>query len=83
MQKAVKDFADHYALLDNIIAAQLPPPLGDGEFTLYIVMERADCGTKRAAAIIRDAVAAGQMEYIGKRRGKHGHALDAWRVVKK
>ena len=75
--------ADFFKDLDNLLAAQIPPPLADGEFTLYIVMERADCCTKRAAAIIRDAVAAGQMEYIGKRRGKHGHALDAWRVVQK
>jgi len=83
MQKAVKDFADHYDLLDDILAAVAPPPLADTDVTVARVMARAQCGSVKAHTIIREAVAAGLMESIGKRRGPTGHSVAAWRIIAK
>ncbi len=80
MQKAVKEFADHYALLDHLIAAEAPPDLAPDDITLKMLAARAKCGPDKARRMLDKWVSEGKAEYIGRRREARGHAVEAWRL---
>jgi hypothetical protein len=82
MQKAVREFSDHYGLLDALIADEAPPELLPDDITLRSLAKRAKCGPTKARAMLEKWVSEGRAEYIGKRREVRGHAVDAWRLVK-
>ncbi|HLA88126.1 MAG TPA: hypothetical protein VJL10_08895 [Anaerolineales bacterium] len=84
MKKEVKEFADFYGLLDNLIAQESAPILADDELTINRVAGRADCGRVRAKGMIKRWLAGGLIEYVGKRsEPMFNHVSDAWKIVKK
>lgn len=63
-----------------IYADTLPPYLGKGERdTSMIRQENGGIDWSYAHRLINKWIAAGKIEYVGKRRNKHGQTVDAWR----
>ena len=83
MQKAVKEFSDFYGLLDDLIAAEAPPPLLDTDLTIQRLTKWAKCSAGRARRMIEKWLEQGRVEAIGKRRVESGHAVEAWRLIEK
>lgn len=80
MNKEVKAFADHYKLLDDLIAEEAPPPLLDDDITVARLAERAKCGHTKATRILERWATEGKVEFIGLRRVTHGNKVKAWRL---
>ncbi len=80
MQKAVREFVDHYGALDALIARDAPPLVGPGDLTVRLVADRAGCNRQKAKAMILRWVDAGEAEYLGKRRDSRGQSVDAWKI---
>lgn len=83
MQKAVKEFADYYGILDRLIAEDAPPPLADTDLTVSRLAVRAKCREQKAARMLAEWEQAGKAEYIGMKRIPRGHKVKAWRLVVK
>lgn len=81
MNKAVKDFSDHYHMLDALIAEEATSQLAEGEFTIKMIAERVGCGTQKAQRIIHGWVRDGKAEFVGKRAGAHGQSVSAWKSL--
>lgn len=83
MNKVVKDFADFYGDLDALIAESILPDLAPGDITARMVQDRKGCHHEQARVALKRWQAEGKVEYIGKRKGPRGQAVDAWRMTGK